>query len=270
MDHCQKRVWPDGWKFLEEIEALSEEVSRDTDKQRELSGTKYPLTLENLGTLLSFLYRAASCEWGCRGGDHQTEWLVGRVVNQGIASYRLLRSGFYDESLMLTRGIGEIANLLWLFREEDELEHWRTAERSDRLKHFSPAAVRKKLRSRMPIEPPISDSRYRQLCEVGSHPVPWIGPNLFSGSTRPILGHVVQPLGLMIAVNELCFAASVAAPPVALLLNLKEEAADGLQKSWTAVFESIGGITIDRYHEFTSDKVKTAAAEAKQRSLMNS
>jgi hypothetical protein len=110
-DHSD-RTWPTGSDFLELAEAIAQRSAAETDARRTVSGKTYPLTLDGLGNVLSLLYRSACCHWGCRGGDHQAEWLVGRAVNQAMASYRLLRSAFYDESLMLTRGVGEIANLV--------------------------------------------------------------------------------------------------------------------------------------------------------------
>lgn len=256
---------PVGADFLKVVEAASDDAGVITDEQREAWGTTYPQTLDNLGMVLSLLYRAGCCGWGCRGSDHQREWLIGRAVNQGMASYRLLRSAFYDESLMITRGLGEIANLLWLFREPGEFEHWRSAERADRMKHFSPSAVRKRLRTKLQTSSPISDDRYRQLCEVGSHPVPWTGPNLFSGGTRPALGHLVQPAGLLMAMNELSLAVAVASVPVGSFLELPDEVKTELARAGRQLVESVGNVTIDKYDELTAEQLKAAATTSRHR-----
>ena len=49
------------------------------------------------------------------------------LESRARACVRLLKFGFYDESLSLTRSIGEIANLLCLFTiDKAEPEKWRT------------------------------------------------------------------------------------------------------------------------------------------------
>lgn len=263
-DHSD-RTWPTGSDFLELAEAIAQSSATETDARRTVSGKTYPLTLDGLGNVLSLLYRSACCHWGCRGGDHQAEWLVGRVVNQAMASYRLLRSAFYDESLMLTRGVGEIANLVWLCREPGEFEQWRTASHRERMRLFSPKAVRDRLRIRLDFGPPIDGDRYKRLCEIGTHPVPYAGPNLFSGGTRPILGHIVQPAGLLIAINELAYATAMVGGPAGDLLGLPEQTNGALRSACSALIKSIGNVTTDKYDEMSAQQLKDAAEAARHR-----
>jgi hypothetical protein len=167
--------FPTARRFLEVLQSGADRGSERADEFSSRSGEKLPATLDGLGTVLSILYRLACCQWGCNGGDHQIEWLTGRVVNQSTSSLRLLRAGYYDEALMLTRGIGEIANLLWLFRANGaELNAWKAADRTTRINKFGPGAVRKRLKHAYDFGPPIADDRYQQLCEVGTHPIPGI------------------------------------------------------------------------------------------------
>ena len=113
--------FPVGLAFFDMQRRATDQSAKVTDEMQRLSGVKLPATTEGLGTVLSLMYRAACCAFGCNGGNHQLEWLVGRVVNQANAAFGLIRSASYDESLMLTRGIGEIANLLWLFQNFEKL-----------------------------------------------------------------------------------------------------------------------------------------------------
>jgi hypothetical protein len=101
--------------FLELTQELADASSKSTDKFCAEAGKSLPQTMDATGTVLSMLYRLACCYYGCHGGDHQVEWLVGKFVNQAVSAHRLVRAAQYDESLMLIRGMGEIANLLWLF-----------------------------------------------------------------------------------------------------------------------------------------------------------
>jgi hypothetical protein len=69
--------------------------------------------------------------------------LTAKVVASSLAALRLALSGYYDEALALTRGVGEIANLLFLFAAKPaELERWRHADEALRKKEFGPVKVR--------------------------------------------------------------------------------------------------------------------------------
>ena len=98
--------------------------------------------------------------------------------------------------------------------------------------------------------------------------MPWTGPNLFSGGTRPVLGHVVQPAGLMIAVNELSYAVAIAAVPVGKFLELRDDIRKELSEASQTLLRSIGGVTIDSYEELTSEQVKSAAAAARHQAFI--
>jgi hypothetical protein len=74
-------------------------------------GEKAPDCFRNLGTALSLLYRQATCAWGCPGGDHVIEGLVGRAVNSAQGAIRLSRLGYYDEALSLGRSVGEVDDM---------------------------------------------------------------------------------------------------------------------------------------------------------------
>ena len=49
--------------------------------------------LDTLGELLWWLDGIASCRWGCRGGDHEEEHLLGRISANASAALLLVRSG---------------------------------------------------------------------------------------------------------------------------------------------------------------------------------
>jgi len=246
-----------GREFLEHHERSVDKGSEIADLFTRDSGEKLPASVEGLGTVLSLLYRAACCAWDCRGGDHQAEWLAGRVVNQAMSSYRLIRGAYYDESLMLVRGIGEIANLLSLFHANDRDFHdWKTADRGTRLNRFGPAAVRKKLNQLDGIGAPIDDERYKCLCEVGTHPVPGFKPGHYSGGGRPVLGVLLQPVGVYVAVTELSFAVAMSALPLSKLLGLKEEQRLDLGRSSLNLVRSLGAFTVLNYNDLLAQALQ--------------
>jgi hypothetical protein len=139
----QHEAFPVRRDFLKVVQTETDKASQNADLFLQGSGERAPATLDGLGTVLSLLYRLACCAWGCRGGDHQMEWLTGRVVNHAVSAHRLIRGGYYDEALVLIRGIGEIANLVWLFdADSTALDRWKAADRRERLNKFGPGKVR--------------------------------------------------------------------------------------------------------------------------------
>ena len=104
--------------------------------------------------------------------------MCARAASNGHAAVRLLRMGYYDESLLLARSIGELANLLFLFHKDGTaLEKYREARESWRKKweQFTPATVRGKLQ-----QPPIDSQRYRTLSARSAHAGPSLNPQSFN------------------------------------------------------------------------------------------
>jgi hypothetical protein len=246
----QHKAFPVGRDFLEFVQTETDKASQRVDLFSQESGKCLPATLDGLGMVLSLLYRLACCAWGCRGGDHQMEWLTGRVVNHALSAHRLIRAGSYDEALVLIRGIGEIANLLWLFHvDPTALEWWKVAERHERLNQFSPGKVRNLLKRAISIGPPIDDNRYRALCEIGTHPRPAFAPGHYSGTGRPVLGVLIQPAGVYMTMTELGFAVAMAATPLSRLLVADDEIRNALRTEAVALVRALGTFTILNYEE---------------------
>ena len=115
-----------------------------------------------------------------RGDTHFFQRLTARIVTNSLSSLRLALLGYYDESLALTRNLGEIANLLFLFAAKpDSLEAWQLADEKKRKSDFTPVKVRLKLEE-MNLVPPIDQSRYGLLCEAGVHLGPSVSPQTFN------------------------------------------------------------------------------------------
>lgn len=173
---------------------------------------------------------------------------------------RLLRAGHYDESLVLTRGIGEIANLLCLFKNDPaELSGWKTATRSERLNNFGPAAVRKKIEKLGNIAASIDEERYRKLCEVGAHPVPGFAPGHYTGTGRPILSGIMQETGVFVCTTELGYAAAVAALWLIEPLGPSQEIKQLLFDKAVALMRSLGAFTILNYEELNAKALQQNA-----------
>jgi hypothetical protein len=236
--------------FLDLTQELADASSKKTDEFCGEAGERLPQTLDATGTVLSILYRLACCFYGCRGGDHQVEWLAGKFVNQAVSVHRLVRAAQYDEALMLVRGMGEIANLLWLFQENRaELVAWKAADKKARLNDFRPVAVRQRLEALSELGPPIDAKRYAALCEIGTHPTPSLAPGRYSGTGRPVLGALLQEVGIFVCVNELAYATAMAAIPIAVLLDASDDIKADTKEQSVRLLRCIGGFTVLNYEE---------------------
>ena len=244
--------------FLDLTQEFADASSKNTDKFCAEAGERLPQTLDATGTVLSILYRLACCYYGCRGGDHQVEWLAGKFVNQAVSAHRLIRAAQYDEALMLVRGMGELANLFWLFYEDrTELAAWKATDKKGRLNNFGPAAVRRRLEVLSKLGPPIDAERYAALCEIGTHPTPSLAPGHYSGTGRPVLGAILQEVGVFVCVNELAYTIAMAAIPIAVLLNgqIKPE----IKEQSARLLKSIGNFTVLNYEEGLREAMTRAA-----------
>lgn len=160
-------------------EARCEHVTDDVLPQL---GKKAPLTLSSLKRVLVYLDAIASCAFGCHGGDHSLEQLLFRCCNRARASVRLFRMGFYDESLMITRAVGETANLMLLFAADSTaIEAWKGQERWTR----SPVGVRKALESAQ-RQMAVEHDRYSLLSGLAAHADPEFAPAAHNVLNRPV------------------------------------------------------------------------------------
>ena len=195
--------------------------------------------LEHVGTVLSLMDRMASCWWVCKGGDHKVERLCGKVASNARGALRLLRFGFYDESLTLCRAMGEISNLLYLFvLDKDALEEWR-ADHRDKL---PPVDVRRKIEKLNEIVP-VNQKRYQQLSEL-VHVNPNTSPQSYNLLEIPTLGAHQQDEGILLCLNELALPLGVAAFSGVSLLDLKHEIKKKIFLASRKLCEQIGGVTI--------------------------
>ena len=175
-DQLSGQDFPKSSAFLDLAFRTEDACFRATRDRLPGLAKKAPECHDKLGDLLSRLYREACCFHGCSEGDHFGERMTGRVVSHALGSYRLLCSGYYDESLALSRNLGEVANLFWWFCHcPAECERWRQSDKKTRMRDFSPVRVRLALEG-AGIPVPIDETRYAGLCEVALHAGPTTTP----------------------------------------------------------------------------------------------
>jgi hypothetical protein len=122
-------------------------------------------------------------------------------------------------------------------------------DKKARLNNFGPAAVRRRLEVLSELGPPIDAERYGALCEVGTHPTPGLAPGHYSGSGRPVLGVILQEVGVFVCVNELAYTIAMAAIPVVVLLDARDDVKAEMKQHSVRLLEGIGSFTVLNYEE---------------------
>ena len=210
---------PNGSEFLETIGVVEGRCVAESLAGIPTLGISAPFSYECLGNVLSLLYREASCQFGCPGGDHFIQRITARVVSLSLAALRLALSGYYDEALSLIRSVGEVEGgpLSFLFAAQPAVqEEWRAADEFARKREFAPVKIRLKLEA-LGLTPPVGAALSR-LSEVGAHIVPSLAPQAFNEHGHSTLGARFQLEGLMVVLNELGTVVAEAAGCVSVLL----------------------------------------------------
>ena len=162
---------------------------------------------------------------------------------------------------MLIRGMGEIVNLLWLFQEDRaELDAWKAADQKARLRNFGPAPVRRRLEALNKLGAPIDAERYGALCEIGTHPTPGLAPGHYSGSGRPVLGVILQEVGVFVCMNELAYTIAMASIPVVVLVGASDDIKAEIKEESVRLLEGIGSLNVLNYEEGLREAKRRAAS----------
>lgn len=252
---------PEGLDFLNLVSSLEHKCRETTISQHGNMGVKAPKCLSSIGTILSLLDRVASCWWGCKGGNHQLEYLVGRSTSSAMAALQVAQSGYYDEALNQVRSLGEISNLFALFAADPaSLEAWAISSKKTRISQFGPAAVRKSL-ARLQAPMPVSEERYSILCELVTHPSPSTKPQSYNPLHMPSVGLNFQPAGHLVVLNELALPLAFIAVFASSLVTLPSDVRSRIRIASRALVESIGGANlIDGVPVLTDDARRDIAA----------
>ncbi len=235
---------PTGTEYLEHARQIESDCELASDTEIAKAGTKAPECLATFSELLVRMDAVASCFWCCLGGDHRLEYLAGRLVSSSRASLSLLRRGFYDESLNLTRSVGELANLLFLFAQDRSiLDSWAGLNDGERRREFSPVKVRLALEAKgLPI--PIDKERYSSLSEVATHFGPRTRPNAHSPDQRPRMGGYFDLASSIAALNELAGAFAIGSFSVAQLVALPNEHKQEVMVCARKPLNSVGAVSL--------------------------
>lgn len=250
---------PEGVDFLALVWELEDTCENDSDERIPNLGKKASPCLEGTGTLLSLLDRMASCWWGCQGGKHQIEYLLGRVSTNARGALRLLRFGFYDESLTLSRTIGESANLLNLLALDGQaLDKWKASHGENNPSCFRPVEVRRRIEE-IQGRVLIDRDRYHMLSNNVVHPHSKTKPQTFNPLRIPSAGALVQDEGILICLNELALPLGVATAFGVRLLDIEKDIKKRVVSCAGDLIRQIGGVTIDNRPPSIFDEVRSEA-----------
>lgn len=249
-DRTKHRPLPVGKDLLGLLFEGQDRVEAETDERLAKAGRKAPACYAEIGTVVGYLDRMSSCWWGCQGGHHRIEYLCGRASSQTLAALRLMRFGLYDEALLLCRGVGEVANLLFLFRREpDSFGEWMTASEGQRRKNFSPFQVRMRLSARG-FEPPIGEDRYRRLSGRAAHVSPDTLPQAHNLLGQPGGGLGWQEAGAIVCLNEIATALALVTVAGSFVLSFDKALRDEIHQACRALVEHIGPVDLAHMEKF--------------------
>ena len=260
---------PVGSSFLELVWRQENRCEQETDERIPNLGVKAPACLDRIGTALSLLDRMASCWWVCRGGDHLLEYICGRVASNARAALRLLRFGFYDESLLVCRAMGETANLLELFvMDKEALADWKASSRRERLTNFSPVKVRLRLED-LQRSPIIDESRYALLCERAAHVHPETKPQSHNILGVPVAGASLQEAGILVCLNEIAIPLSATVTFGVILLELEKDVREQVLSNARSLAEQIGGAMITEIDEYFHNALNDPSGQDELKRIAN-
>jgi hypothetical protein len=153
-------------------------------------------------------------------------------------------AGYYDESLALTRTVGEVANLLLLFlNSRQSFDEWRSSSSRERRSNFAPFRVRQRL-ERIGHPSPIEAERYSALSERGVHVSPDTIPQAHNPAGRAVLGHIFQLPGAIVCLTELAISFGLAAHLAAQLLQVPAKVQIQFDATMRALVDALPAIDI--------------------------
>lgn len=235
--------------FLTLVRSLEDRTESQTLSAIPELGVRTPACYELAGEVLYVLDAMGSCASVCDPKQHDITFLSGKASSYGRASLRLIQIGHYDESLLLTRSLGEIANLLTLFVfESQSLGDWRAAKG-----RFTPVKVRCRIEAATDanLSVGIDESTYNELSGRSAHiDRNLLEPNSFNPSGIPTTGGRYQEEGLIVCLNELCKALAYACWASATLLGSDVALHETGRSKGLALLRNVGGADLLGYLKF--------------------
>jgi hypothetical protein len=235
---------PKGTDYFDLVFRLEAECEAATATFLPKAGEKAPMTWIRLGTNLAVLEALSCCWWGCRGGDHVVEYLLGRTVGSVRAAVRLARAGLYDESFNALRTAGEVVNLLTLFSIDGELlEVWRATSPRDRFALARPTNVMRRLAEAGRAGSSLNFEKYDLLSRI-AHGNTSDAPQAHNPLGLPLAAGLFQNAGFLVALNEAALAVALAILAGVKLIDLDTGLTHELLGDARELVEATGAVTL--------------------------
>lgn len=233
-----------GVRFLQMIAQYEAECASATARELPKLGVKGQDCYEALGMTLALLDCGASCYWGCAGGDHRLEFLIGCATNSAYAAISLATNGHYDQALSSARTLGEIANLLALFAADTaKIDEWKKADETTRKRTFSAVRVRLGIEA-LDAPLPVNEERYSRLSTYSIHATPDSMPQAHNLHGQAVTFPVFQAAGFLLALNEIAIPVGFIALYASILLEIRDETRKVFRDVARVLVESVGGIAV--------------------------
>ena len=204
--------------------------------------------LDALGELLWWLDGIASCRWGCRGGDHEEEYLLGRISANASAALLLVRRGYIDPASGVFRQLAESTNLLHLFTHSSkDYQEWLSSDEGERKNRYSAFNVRLKL-ERLGVDPVMGEDAYQVLSKYGTHPGPSAEPRSHDSPEDPTIGTAYRPAVsfiFVVAVTSVVVGALNFGSSIGPLVTVKQD----ILNVAIAAIEEVGNIDLETLKE---------------------
>ncbi len=219
-------------------------------------GVESTRIMANIQKSILLISAGASCQWGCRGGDHTVENLLRRYCNYAFGAIRLACLGLYDESLALIRSFAEVGNLLQLFSlDHNKLDSWKRANIEQKLRDFSPFKVRLAIES-LGLQPIIEHDTYGRLCEIGVHVSPRSVFLSHEFDRRLYLGGHFSIPGLILVINQMALLIAPILLLVGDLIDAPDDKKQELSETSKELTESAISLNVDNYEDFFNKHTK--------------
>jgi hypothetical protein len=193
--------------FRRAMEGVESETTHVAQQSIAELGQQGPRWWSAIWNFSEALYSYATCAESCAGSerDHTLRYIAGRATNVALGAIDAATAGWYDNSLLACRALGEQANLVALLVHSGEaLAIYKAGDKKARMSTLGPNAVRKQLAHRG-LPTLVSKARADLLSERVVHPA--FDEIVLSHNMQAlVVGPVWQEAGFLLCLNEIAIA----------------------------------------------------------------
>lgn len=212
-------------------------------------GTRAPRCWRAAWNCCEALYRFSTCADECPGPeeDHTVRFLVGRIVNEGLAALDCLERGHYDGALIVCRVMFEQHNILTLLLNDAEyMQVFKRSEPAELLSLSKPIDVRKRLRAIGAEDALVREINrsQEQLNQRVMHPaLEQLGASHTPGHV--VIGPTWQIAGFILGINEVALALGSTLARLIMTNNWPRGTSAPVSSALEGLSDGLGGLRAD-------------------------